>query len=85
MAAAYANGGIRRLGPDGRTVEGCSLPGRRLDALAAAGDGGLFFAAKGTFGSFTFTPKTRRPTTSAASAGALSVCEPTRQDPKETA
>ncbi|MET9896172.1 PQQ-binding-like beta-propeller repeat protein [Streptomyces sp. NPDC006465] len=80
-----ANGGIRRLGPDGRTVEGCSLPGRRLDALAAAGDGGLFFAAKGTFGSFTFSPKARRPTASAASAGALSVRESTRQDPKETA
>ncbi|WP_392957440.1 PQQ-binding-like beta-propeller repeat protein [Streptomyces sp. LN245] len=80
-----ANGGIRRLGPDGRTVEGCSLPGRRLDALAAAGDGGLFFAAKGTFGSFTFSPKARRPTTSAASAGAFSVRESTRQDPKETA
>ncbi|MFG2972110.1 PQQ-binding-like beta-propeller repeat protein [Streptomyces sp. NPDC048331] len=51
-----ANGGIRRLGPDGRIVEGCSLPGRRLDALEAADDGGLFFAAKGTFGSFTLTP-----------------------------
>ncbi|MFJ6935977.1 PQQ-binding-like beta-propeller repeat protein [Streptomyces sp. NPDC101132] len=48
-----ANGGIRWLGPDGRALAGCSLPGRRLDALAAAGDGGLFFAAKGTFGSFT--------------------------------
>ncbi|WP_404962387.1 hypothetical protein [Streptomyces sp. 147326] len=80
-----ANGGIRRLGPDGRTLEGCSLPGRRLDALAAAGDGGLFFAAKGTFGSFTLTPKAGRPTTPASSAGALSVGEPTRQDPKETA
>ncbi|MEV7547579.1 PQQ-binding-like beta-propeller repeat protein [Streptomyces sp. NPDC089915] len=51
------NGGIRRLGPDGRHVEGCSLSGRRLNALAAAGDGGLFFAAKGTFGSFTLTSK----------------------------
>ncbi|MFE6101511.1 PQQ-binding-like beta-propeller repeat protein [Streptomyces laurentii] len=48
-------GGIRRLGPDGRNLERCSLPGRRLDGLAAA-DGGLFFAAKGTFGSFALTP-----------------------------
>ncbi|MEU6212066.1 PQQ-binding-like beta-propeller repeat protein [Streptomyces sp. NPDC047023] len=55
-----ANGGIRRLGPDGRTVEGCSLPVPRLDALGAGGDGGLFFAAKGTFGSFTVTPDPRR-------------------------
>ncbi|MFC9387870.1 outer membrane protein assembly factor BamB family protein [Streptomyces venezuelae] len=51
-----ANGGLRKVGPDGRTVEGCSLPGRRLDALAAAGDGGLFFAAKGTFGCFALAP-----------------------------
>ncbi|MET9542205.1 PQQ-binding-like beta-propeller repeat protein [Streptomyces sp. NPDC006553] len=80
-----ANGSIRRLGPDGRTVEGCSLPGRRLDTLAAADDGGLFFAAKGTFGSFTLTPEARRPTTSGAGAGAPSVREPPRQDPKETA
>ncbi|MGW8776682.1 outer membrane protein assembly factor BamB family protein [Streptomyces sp. NPDC055796] len=80
-----ANGGIRRLGLDGRTTEGCSLPGRRLDALAAAGDGGLFFAAKGTFGSFTLSRTARRPTTSTAGAGALSVPDATRQDPKETA
>ncbi len=72
-----ANGGIRRWGPDGWTVEGCSLPGRRLDALAAAGDGGgLFFAAKGTFGSFSLTPEARRPTTSGGGAGALSVRGP---------
>ncbi|MFE2853902.1 PQQ-binding-like beta-propeller repeat protein [Streptomyces lavendulae] len=79
------NGGIRRLGPDGLTVEGCSLSGRRLDALAAADDGGLFFAAKGTFGSFTLSPEARRPTTSAADAGALSIRESTPQDPEETA
>ncbi|MGT2532570.1 outer membrane protein assembly factor BamB family protein [Streptomyces nojiriensis] len=78
-----ANGGIRRLGPDGRKTAGCSLPGRRLDALAAAGDGGLFFAAKGTFGSFILLPQTLRPTTSAAGAGALPVRESSRQDPKE--
>ncbi|WP_030756107.1 MULTISPECIES: PQQ-binding-like beta-propeller repeat protein [unclassified Streptomyces] len=51
-----ANGGIRRLGLDGRTLAACSLRGRRLDALADAGDGSLFFAAKGTFGAFTLTP-----------------------------
>ncbi|MFC9813233.1 PQQ-binding-like beta-propeller repeat protein [Streptomyces virginiae] len=79
-----ANGGIRQLGPDGGIVQGCSLPGRRLDALAAADDGGLFFAAKGTFGSFALSPKAGRPTTSAASTGALSVRESTRQDPEET-
>ncbi|MFB7266460.1 hypothetical protein ACFCXH_30585 [Streptomyces nojiriensis] len=83
VLAGDANGGIRQLGPDGRIVGG--LPGRRLDALAAADDGGLFFAAKGTFGSFAFSPKARRSTTSAASAGALSVCESTRQDPEEKA
>ncbi|MFE4696371.1 PQQ-binding-like beta-propeller repeat protein [Streptomyces sp. NPDC056738] len=80
-----ANGGIRRLGPDGRTVEGCSLTGRRLDALAAADDGGLFFAAKGTIGSFTVSPKAQRLTTSAAGTGARSVRESTGQDPKGTA
>ncbi|MEV4940713.1 PQQ-binding-like beta-propeller repeat protein [Streptomyces zaomyceticus] len=79
------NGGIRRLGPDGRTAEGCSLPGRRLDALAAADDGGLFFAAKGTFGSFAFTSKARRPIASAASVGALSSREQAQRDPKEAA
>lgn len=52
-----ANGGMRRAGPDSRAAERCSLRGRRLDALAAAGDGGLFFAAKGTFGSFSLTPE----------------------------
>ncbi|MFE5539941.1 hypothetical protein [Streptomyces sp. NPDC056492] len=82
-----ANGGIRQLGPDSRIVEGCSLPGRRLDALAAADDGGLFFAAKGTFGSFALSPQARRPATAAAaaSAGALSVRESTRQDPEDKA
>ncbi|GGS35833.1 hypothetical protein Snoj_29310 [Streptomyces nojiriensis] len=70
------------VGADGRIVCVC-LPGRRLDALAAADEDGLFLAAKGTFGSFTFSPKARRPTTSAASARALSVCESTRQDPEE--
>lgn len=74
-----ANGGIRLLGPEGRTVEQCSLPGRRLDALAADG-GGLFFAAKGTFGSFAIAPKAQRPTTSAATAERAPNCEPTRQD-----
>ncbi|MEV7416336.1 PQQ-binding-like beta-propeller repeat protein [Streptomyces sp. NPDC089919] len=49
------NGGIRRLGHDGRTVATCSLPGRRLRGLAAADEAGLFFAAKGSFGSFTLT------------------------------
>lgn len=63
-----ANGGIRLLGLDGRTVEGCSLPGRRLDALAAADDGGLFFAAKGTFGAFSLGSEARLSTTSAAGA-----------------
>ncbi|MET8297817.1 PQQ-binding-like beta-propeller repeat protein [Streptomyces sp. NPDC005180] len=79
------NGGIRLLGPDGRMAEGCSLPGRRLDALVADDDGGLFFAAKGAFGSFTITPKAQRPTTSAANVGDVSVCEPTGQVPTETA
>ncbi|MDD9381703.1 PQQ-binding-like beta-propeller repeat protein [Streptomyces sp. ZAF1911] len=72
-----ANGGIRWLGPDSRTVEECSLPGRRLDALAAADDGGLFFAAKGTFGSFTLSPKAEHPATSGSGAGARSVRDPT--------
>ncbi|MBP2579809.1 outer membrane protein assembly factor BamB [Streptomyces sp. PvR006] len=61
-----ANGGIRLSGLDGRTVEGCSLPVRRLDALAAADDGGLFFAAKGTFGAFALGPEVGPSTTSAA-------------------
>ncbi|MER7822124.1 PQQ-binding-like beta-propeller repeat protein [Streptomyces sp. NPDC096097] len=56
LLVADANGGIRRLGPDGLTLAGCSLRGRRLDALADAGDGSLFFAGKGTFGAFTLTP-----------------------------
>ncbi|MFE5678660.1 PQQ-binding-like beta-propeller repeat protein [Streptomyces erythrochromogenes] len=80
-----ANGGIRWLAPDGRALAGFSLPGRRLDALAAADDSGLFFAAKGTFGSFVLIPQTRRPDTSAAGAAALPVRESTRQDPTEMA
>ncbi|MEU9851729.1 PQQ-binding-like beta-propeller repeat protein [Streptomyces sp. NPDC047974] len=76
------NGGMRRLGPDGRTVEGCSLPGRRLDALAGDGDGGLFFAARGTFGSFALASEARRSAMSGAGTGALSVRASARQDPE---
>jgi hypothetical protein len=46
-------------------------------AVIGISDGGLIFAAKGTFGSFALTPSARRRTTSAAGAGALSVREPT--------
>ncbi|MFF3013787.1 PQQ-binding-like beta-propeller repeat protein [Streptomyces sp. NPDC057939] len=50
-----ANGGLRSVGPDSGPAERCSLRGQRLDALAAAGDGGLFFVTRGTFGSFSLT------------------------------
>ncbi|MFJ3174101.1 PQQ-binding-like beta-propeller repeat protein [Streptomyces roseus] len=79
-----ANGGIRRLGPDGRAVEGCTLPVRRLSALADAGDGGLFFAAKGTFGSFTLTPDSPAAGHGRGRRGGLAARRPTRQEPKDT-